>query len=120
MSKMDAETQKSYNAYMVWKNISRNPSMINVLKENIDKIDIFAFNQNPRCFEILIDHPNLIVLHILEKNPNNAPVYMVYPELITWRALKFNPFLTNFINTDVNKVEWNAKRPKSKFSYKLG
>ncbi len=85
-----------YPQMIDWSKLSNNPCPIalDILKDNLDKIDMHAFccNKNPDILIILRNHPYLISGY-LSGNRNNEAIELLkfYPDRIDWNFLSSNP-----------------------------
>lgn len=72
-----------------WYSLSKNPNVIELLKENSDKIDWewLLRNPNPEAFELLKQNPDKIVWGSLEKNKQCIELMKSYREKIDWGEL---------------------------------
>jgi hypothetical protein len=72
-----------------WYSLSKNPNVIELLKENPDKIrwDCLLRNPNPEAFELLKQNPDKIRWRYLEKNKKGIELMKSYREKIDWGEL---------------------------------
>jgi ribosomal protein L24E len=75
-----------------WYSLSKNPNIIELLKENPDKIDWvwLSENPNPKAFELLKQNPDKIKWRYLEKNKQCLELMKSYREKIDWGELSRN------------------------------
>jgi len=58
-----------------WEIISGNPSAIDILEDNLDKVHSKNLSQNPGALNILVKNPNLINFNYLLKNKNLKKIF---------------------------------------------
>ena len=75
-----------------WYSLSKNPNVIELLKENPDKINWIwlSENPNPEAFELLKQNPDKIGWRYLEKNKKGIELIKLYSEKIDWGELSKN------------------------------
>ena len=71
---------------LYWDALSTNPNAIDLLKENIDKVDWYYLSKNPNAIEILKNNKHKINWRYLSKNPNAMQLLKeknIYEKLLT-------------------------------------
>jgi len=86
---LSEEEYKRLHNKISWYSLSENPNVIELLKENPDKIDwgCLLRNPNPEAFELLKQNPDKIVWGSLEKNKQCIELMKSYREKINWKEL---------------------------------
>jgi hypothetical protein len=86
---LSEEEYKRLHNKISWYSLSENPNVIELLKENPDKIDwgCLLRNSNPEAFELLKQNPDKIVWGSLEKNKKGIELIKLYSEKINWKEL---------------------------------
>ena len=86
---LSEEEYKRLHNKISWYSLSENPNVIELLKENPDKIDwdCLLRNPNPEAFELLKQNPDKIVWGSLEKNKQCIELMKSYREKIDWGEL---------------------------------
>ena len=86
---LSEEEYKRLHNKIYWYSLSENPNVIELLKENPDKIDwgCLLRNSNPEAFELLKQNPDKIVWGSLEKNKKGIELIKLYSEKINWKEL---------------------------------
>ena len=74
-----------------WYWLSQNPSAINLLMKNPEKINWYWLSQNPNAMDILKKNPEKINWHSLSMNPNAIHLLEKNPDKIAWDLLSQNP-----------------------------
>jgi hypothetical protein len=67
-----------------WDELSKNPYAIQILEKNLDKVDWDELSGNPNA------------IHILEKNLTN----------VNWDGLSFNPNAIHILEKNITKINW--------------
>jgi len=104
---------------LCWKGLSRNPNAIDLLKQNLDKINIIELLDNSNILDII----HLINTTLLEKELNyfsNSPLTHTisninaiellkkYQKKICWYDLSSNPYAVQILkNKYPNKIDWD-------------
>jgi hypothetical protein len=89
---LSEEEYKRLHNKISWYSLSKNPNVIELLKENPDKIDwgCLLRNSNPEAFELLKQNPDKIEWRYLEKNKQCIELMKSYREKIDWGELSRN------------------------------
>ena len=76
-----------------WRELSANPSAMEILKENPDNIVRYALSSNPGAIEYLKENPSKIDWYELCKNPNPEAIELLEnkPDEIDWFHIWENP-----------------------------
>jgi len=123
---LSEEEYKKIDIYDVldWSYISANPNAIDILKDNIDKINWFELssNTNPRAIELLreraiieknmsrIDYRRLrnkIDWFNLSINPNAIDLLKENEDNIMWGYLSGNPNAIDLLEKNKDEIEWS-------------
>ena len=104
---------------LCWEGLSRNPNAINLLKQNLDKIDIIELLDNPNILDII----HLIDTTLLEKelnrfsksssthtisNINAIELLKNHPNKICWYDLSINIYAIKILkNKYPDRIDWD-------------
>jgi hypothetical protein len=103
---------------LCWKRLSRNPNAINLLKQNLDKIDISRLLDNPNILDIIY----LIDTTLLEKelnrfsksssthtisNINAIELLKNHQNKICWHQLSINPYAVQILKNNSLAIDWD-------------
>jgi hypothetical protein len=77
-------------------NLSKNPNAIELLKENIEKINWHCISTNPNAISILKEHPDKISWHYLSGNPNAIELLKANKDKINWHIFSSNPSIITY------------------------
>ncbi len=93
-----------------WFPFSKNPSAIDILAKNLDKIVWYSFNANPtaKAIEILKANPDKINWFILSKNPAAVQFLAENRDKINKESLFQNPGAMSLIRK-MRPKRWNSK-----------
>jgi len=89
--------------------LSNNPNAIELLRENIDKIDwdYLSYNSSLDAIQLLRENPNKINWQYLSSNSNTEAVALLKenPDKINWAQLSANPSIFTY---DYEKMRENC------------
>lgn len=95
---------------MNWGYLSENPSAINILLKNKDKIvwAYFCKNPNPLAIKFLQQPENIKYINWwnLSKNPSAMCILKKYPEYIHYDQLSSNPAIFEYDYTEMKNKMW--------------
>lgn len=97
---------------MNWLLLSKNPAAIKLLKENPSKIDYYnlGYNTSPEAFSLLpFDNPSFINWHAFNENtlPEAIDFLKKHPYKIIWSILSKNPAAIEILESNLDKVDWD-------------
>ena len=92
-----------------WSSLSRNPFAIELLNNNIDKIDWNEIVHNPNAIEIIRNNIDKIDLDELNYNDNGIEILKDYPERINFEELSISrhPIALEILKNNLDKVDWD-------------
>ena len=90
-----------------WDILSENPNAIKILNDNIDKINWYSLSKNPNAITILKEYPEKIKWLQLSENPNAIPILKINQIKINWRKLSSNPNAIELLKKNKDKIDWN-------------
>ena len=85
-----------------WKNLSLNPSAIELLIENPEKIDWENLSLNPKAIKLLRENPEKICWDELSSNPSAIELLRENQDKINWFELTVNPAIFTY---DYEKIK---------------
>lgn len=97
----------NYNEIINWSIICRNPITINILKENVNKIDWSELSKNTNAIEILKNNINNINWVNLSNNKNAIDLLKNNLYKIDWSRLSSNPNAIELIKDRINFEKYN-------------
>ena len=102
----------NYSEKIDWDVLSANPNAIELLKNNLNKINWEAIsnNTNPNAIELLRTNPNNIDWDSLSLNPYDKAIELLkaYPKKINWEYLSgnHNPEAIKLLKANPKKINW--------------
>jgi hypothetical protein len=93
---------------IVWDSLSRNPAAISILKDNLDKISWsdLCINTSPEAIELIKENPDKIDTICLSTNPSAIKYLEENPELIDYWGLSWNSAAIHLIEKYPDKINW--------------
>jgi hypothetical protein len=91
-----------------WDSLSRNPAAISMLKLHFDKIvwAEFCLNTSPEAIEIIKANPDKIDWFTLSVNPSAIKYLEKHPDKINYWALSWNTAAIHLIESNMDKIHW--------------
>lgn len=102
------------NLYRInWETLSENPAAFDLLKNNLDKVYWERFVSLPKAIDIINKHlletdykPTLFDISDLCANPKMLNYFRQHPEQINWQSLSFNPDAIDLFANNLDKLDW--------------
>jgi len=110
MKAIEELLSQGHTKFDAWYQLSRNGTAINILKENIDKINWEALHANPYAMEILNLYPDKINTRWLSYNQSDAALDFLekHQEQIDWKGLSSNtnPRAIKLLEANQDLIFW--------------
>ena len=95
-----------------WPTLSNNPAAIDLLKMNLDMIDWYYLSSNPAAIELIQKYPHRVSWGELSRNTNPDAIKMLRknPANISWRYLSENkcPDAIQLLRENPDKIDWQS------------
>ena len=94
-----------------WRILSKNPGVLPILKNNVDKIDWKSLSLNPQAIDLLKNNIDKIEWHTLSKNPMGIPIIENNLDKLDescWKALSSNPEAIHLLEQYPEKINWKS------------
>jgi len=102
----DLELLKNNIQKVNWAYLSKNPNAIELLKANPKKIDWTYLSSNPNAIELLKENPRYINWYNLSANPNAIELLRANPKMINWHNLSGNPSAIELLKENPENIDW--------------
>ena len=91
-----------------WDGLAGNCNSIELLENNLDKItDLEALSNNPSAIELLKKNPNKIDWSYLSLNPNAIDLLKSNPDKLYWCNLNLNLNAIDLLIDNPDKISWD-------------
>lgn len=107
---MNADVYKNLTNKINWHMLSKNPSAVDLLVENIKDIDWMALSANPNAIDLLKANKKNIDWSMLSSNPNPNAIEILRENtgLIDWYMLSQNPNAIELLKANPKKIYWGV------------
>ncbi len=105
--KYDYSTHTPYSSYFAkneWDALSRNPYVIDLLKDNLDKISWYWLSQNSGAIELLENNLDNVNWMQLSRNPNAIHILEKNLDKVDWHSLSSNPNAIHILEKNWDKI----------------
>ena len=93
---------------IIWDALSRNPAAVSLLKENLDKISWsdLCINTSPEAIELIKENPDKIDALCLSTNSAAIKYLEEHPDIIDYWGLSWNSAAIHLIEKRPDKINW--------------
>lgn len=92
----------------IWFSISKNPSLINIIERNLDKIDWYSLSENSNAIKLLEKNIDKIDWYQIALNPNAIDIIEQNLDKIDWSILSKNENAIDLLKSNPHKIDWQS------------
>ena len=92
----------------IWFSISKNPSLINIIEKNLDKIDWYSLSENSSAIKLLENNIDKIDWYQIALNPNAISIIEKNLDKIDWSILSKNENAINLLKSNPHNIDWRS------------